>query len=287
MINTVHRFLAARDQPAITAIAGLLILFVGLFDYLSGEEMSFSLFYLLPIAVSAWYGSERLGLVFCLVSAAVWFSVEAWSGRVYSYAFTAYWNAFVRLAFFVIASGLLTQVRRTLDEERKWANRDGLTGLTNARAFRERCANYVSLCRRYRHPLTLAYIDVDNFKTVNDEYGHNAGDDLLRRIAAVLTNRLRETDVIGRLGGDEFAVVLPEIDAVQAQTLMRSLHEELHAAAQARGWPVGFSIGVALFRTLPEDPAEVIARADELMYRVKKSGKNRIEYATFDERDVA
>jgi diguanylate cyclase (GGDEF)-like protein len=124
----------------------------------------------------------------------------------------------------------------------------------------------------------LGYIDVDHFKAVNDGYGHSEGDRVLKSVANTLTHCVRTTDVIGRRGGDEFAVFLPETDRAGAQVMFARIQKELKLTVVNGGWPIGFSIGVAVFVALPDLIDDALKIADSLMYRVKKGGKNKLIY---------
>ena len=168
------------------------------------------------------------------------------------------------------------QLNEVLQREKELARTDVLTGLANRRAFYEALQVERSRAARYRRPITLACVDLDNFKRVNDTLGHSVGDELLARVADVLRQTLRLTDTIGRLGGDEFALLLPETDAPSAEALLEKLRVVLRRAMEARKWPVTFSVGAATFLENPPSIEHMIQTADELMYAVKKSGKNRI-----------
>jgi diguanylate cyclase (GGDEF)-like protein len=129
--------------------------------------------------------------------------------------------------------------------------------------------------------MTLAYIDLDGFKKVNDQLGHNVGDEVLRIAAKTLRAGVRRPDTVARLGGDEFALLLPQTDVAGAQTFLPRLREELLAAMRRNGWPVTFSIGALTCPTAPASLAEVVSEADELMYDVKRAGKNAIRYGVY------
>lgn len=124
---------------------------------------------------------------------------------------------------------------------------------------------------RSGHPLTVAYIDVDDFKSINDAHGHRAGDDFLVRAAAAMTDDLRATDLVARLGGDEFAILLPETDVDEALSLLSRLHATLQATTAQ--WTSGFSIGAVTFAVPPRSADEAISAADHVMYDVKRDGK--------------
>jgi len=165
--------------------------------------------------------------------------------------------------------------------EQKTAQTDGLTALLNGRAFRQGAQNLFDLCRRIGRSASLAYIDLDNFKAVNDSLGHTEGDLVLKVVGATLAQCVRSTDLVGRLGGDEFAVVLPDTNLSQAHTVMRKIHQKLTEEVGFRNWPIGFSIGVAILSKPATNADEAIKFADNLMYDIKKMGKNSIACKEF------
>lgn len=281
MLNTINRYFEKAGQWRIILAGLLLMSLIGTVDYLTGSEISFSIFYLLPILFVSWYGKNVAGYFSCIMSAGVWFWVDRLVGNSYSHFLIPYWNAFVRLGFFITTAYLLCGIKAHLRREQQLARLDTLTGLLNARVFREQAAAIISAAKRYKHPLVLAYIDVDYFKQVNDTLGHSEGDRVLRMVGQTLKHSLRHTDVIGRQGGDEFAVVLPETGVHAAQTAMQHVREQLQKQAQRAQWPIGFSIGVAAFTRPPRDFDEAINMADQLMYRVKSAGRGHTAFEEF------
>lgn len=260
----------------------LLIASVGAIDHLIGYELSFSIFYLIPVGISSWYAGRRLTIPVCIISAAVWLTVDYTAGHQYSHLAIPLWNAGVRLGFFVIVAHLLLRLRGALEVQASLAQQDGLTGIMNARAFRQRCDSVAQLAARHGHQMAIGYLDLDGFKGVNDTLGHGAGDRVLQAIATALAKRLRASDFVGRLGGDEFAVLLPETDLAGARTFFTEMRESLLGLAADNHWSVGFSIGVVGFRSPPVNSDDAIRCADDLMYKVKSAGKNSIlfeEYA--------
>ena len=172
-----------------------------------------------------------------------------------------------------------TQLNLVLQREKELARTDMLTGLANRRAFYEALQVERARATRYGRPMTLVYLDLDNFKRVNDTLGHAVGDELLACVADLLRRTLRASDTVGRLGGDEFALLLPETNAQAAEALLQKLGSVLGDTMRAKQWPVTFSMGAAAFLDNPATVEEMIRTADELMYSVKKSGKNRISVA--------
>ena len=150
---------------------------------------------------------------------------------------------------------------------------DGLTGLQNRRSFDEKLTEHFAHALRYSRPLSVAIIDVDHFKKVNDGHGHQVGDAALQQIARILERDSRRTDVVARFGGEEFAVILPEASLLEAIRFA----EKVRAAVAATN-TLTVSVGVATFPYSPvHSPEELIYAADQALYRAKANGRNRVE----------
>lgn len=251
---------------------------------LSGRKSRPPYSYLGPILTAAWFGNRRLGIGIALLSTLAWAVSDVSSGRHYSSQWILFWNAGVRLGTFLTLSHLASQLRAKLVAEEQDADTDVLTATCNRRAFVEKIQDEIARCRRFHHPLTLAYIDLDNFKMVNDSQGHLAGDNLLRTVADVMRATTRQVDVISRLGGDEYAILLAETDYDNAGQAMAKVRQALLAEMTSLAVPVTFSIGMITYRVPPLDVNEIISCADHLMYEVKKSGKNAIKHIYGPER---
>jgi diguanylate cyclase (GGDEF)-like protein len=168
------------------------------------------------------------------------------------------------------------RLKSLLAKEHELARIDPLTSVPNRRAFYEALEKERVRTLRYRRPVTIAYIDIDNFKKVNDSLGHAVGDELLVEVAAGLMSNLRVSDYVGRLGGDEFGLVLPETDATAAKAVLHKLRRGLLGEMQTHRWPVTFSIGAATFLDPPNSLDVMIRLADETMYAIKAQGKNNV-----------
>lgn len=161
------------------------------------------------------------------------------------------------------------------------ANRDALTGLPNRRAYDERVAEEVARHKRFGEPLSLVVFDLDNFKQINDRFGHKAGDKALKVIAKLLGQRVRETDFLARYGGEEFVLLLPGAgggDALALADQMRAAVAEAGLHSKGKPVPLTLSGGVALLKP-DESPDLAFERADQAMYQAKREGKNRISLA--------
>lgn len=267
-----------QRTPAVVLVAAslLLVAILGGVDHLSGSDLSFSIFYIAPIALVAWYGSRRRGLLLSVASALVWLAVDRAGGQEYAHVIVPVWNAVVRFGFFALITVLLASLKAHVEFEQRMARTDELTGLMNRRAFGESAGAVLRLAARHGQPIALACIDLDNFKEVNDASGHAEGDRVLRAVASVMEGYFRSTDLIGRIGGDEFAVLLPHTRGQDAEDRFRELHRRLMQEADARDWPIGFSVGVSSFAQPPGSVDECMQRADAMMYRAKRDGKNRV-----------
>lgn len=145
---------------------------------------SLSIFYIIPIGFAAWYAGERAGRVISVLSALTWASTYYATIGLTAHSPVLYWNGSVRLAFFIIIASLLSGLKNKTEKLNDLAHIDFLTETSNSRAFYIRLEEEINRSHRYRSPFTLAYIDLDNFKTINDLYVHTAGDNLLRSITA-------------------------------------------------------------------------------------------------------
>jgi diguanylate cyclase (GGDEF)-like protein len=140
----------------------------------------------------------------------------------------------------------------------------------------------LSRSRRYKHPFTLVFIDLDNFKQVNDKFGHAEGDKLIRFIVDELKAQLRNTDIVSRLGGDEFAILFPETAQQEAKVIMSKIYRHVARELHQKYSSVTFSAGAVTYIAVPETITETIKIADELMYTVKNSTKNDIRYSMYE-----
>ncbi len=198
------------------------------------------------------------------------------TGHVYSHFIIPYWNAFVRLCFFLTVSYLLSRLKNSHMEAKLLARTDSLTGLLNPRAFNDSVQKEIDKARRFKRPFTVAYMDLDNFKMVNDQLGHSVGDALLQLVAETIKKNTRVVDIVARLGGDEFIILLPETGIESAQLVFRKLQERIMEAMQKKRWPITLSIGAVTYINPPDTVDNMIKKVDNLMYSAKNSGKSKI-----------
>lgn len=276
MTNIILR-LEKAGKPFWITLGVLLLLIVAFLDFVTGVELSFSIFYLIPIILFTWSIGGNTGIVVAGISAGIWLFIEVISAPVHSAAFVYFWNAIIRLGFFLLPVLLL----RNLEREKEHARTDYLTTALNTRSFHEVAQRELDRSVRYQHPFTVAFIDIDNFKTINDTFGHTFGDKVLRAISQNIQRNLRKTDIIARVGGDEFAILLPEADADTARAAISKMQQKLMEEMLSNKWPVTFSIGVITLNAPQLTVDEIIGMADKTMYSVKNYGKDNIKYATY------
>jgi diguanylate cyclase (GGDEF)-like protein len=258
----------------------LLVALFGDLDYFTGIEINFSVFYLVPVIFSTWFLSRRAGVLISVLSTGVWAYLDILARIEYSSPVIALWNIVVRLAFFLVVMQLVHVMKEARRREAILAHTDSLTGTANGRSFSDRANLELALSRRNGSALTMAYVDLDHFKRINDTVGHTEGDRLLKVVAQALKERLRSTDLVARLGGDEFGVLLPNTDVSAAPAVLDSLLAAVSEAVDG-SWDVGCTIGAVTFTHAPESVDAMVRTADALMYRGKRAGRGRIEYGVW------
>ncbi len=274
----IRNVLDRQSKRVIVLFSGFLVLGVAMIHVTTSPQLTFSIFYLIPVSFATWYAGRTVGICVSAVSAVTWLIADHLAGATYSLPIIHYWNMSVHLGFFLITTFLLAALRKRLEWEAMQARTDPLTCAANRRYFYILAKTEMNRLTRYHRSFTVAYIDVDNFKAVNDRFGHHVGDRLLCVVAARIQKALRKVDTVARLGGDEFAILLSETGYDAAEDVIRKLRDQLLATMRQRNWPVTCSIGAITFNAPPQDVDEMIRMADALMYSVKHGGKNRIRH---------
>ncbi len=185
---------------------------------------------------------------------------------------------FVGLLFGILLSALIKLYWVLLEKEEKLERlslTDDLTGLPNRRGVMSFLEFEISKSKRYEEPLSVALLDLDDFKAINDTYGHLVGDTVLREFAALMRSKLRASDIVGRWGGEEFLVIMPNTDLRTAVGVIERLRKEVSERYFDLVGRLSVSAGVAELRE-EDDTASIIRRADENLYRAKREGKDRV-----------
>lgn len=253
---------------------------LGAVDFVTGPQVAFSVFYLLPVSLAEWKSGARPATMLAALAAATWLIADLASGQEYDHAWIAAWNSGTRFVMFMIVVRLLASLRTGLDVQTKLATLDYLTSVLNPRALAAATEKIMEQARRERVPFTFAYVDLDDFKQINDRLGHTGGDQALTLVAETLQANLRSTDIVGRLGGDEFGLVLPATGSEAAKRVMDDLVARVQRGVTEMPIEVTFSVGAVTFLVPPRDIDEVIKASDQLMYGAKSDGKNRYRHDT-------
>ncbi|PKN58884.1 MAG: hypothetical protein CVU56_03415 [Deltaproteobacteria bacterium HGW-Deltaproteobacteria-14] len=278
-------------RGAVILVAALLtVLGVMWLDAVTGPDLGFALFYLVPVAIAAWWLGTGAAVVVALGAAAAWYLAEAPS-RPAALHLAVVWNAATRAVIFTVTGALLARLRKreralarvnarlaqVLADERLLARRDPLTELANWRGFQDGLEREAARARRAGGALVVAYIDLDNFKALNDAYGHAVGNTVLADFGRALAATSRREDVAARIGGDEFAVLLVGADRAHAEAFGARVVEVVRELGAP--YPLahlGASVGVASAAASEVEAEQLVRLADGAMYDAKAAGKARV-----------
>ncbi len=269
--------LAGSGVPRVARLGANGILVAAVFWVCAHTPPQFELgiLYLIPVVLATWQDGVTAGLAFAAATTVLRYvgGLAELPGSTPFAARLGSEGAFVAVAGIAMAG--LVQLRRTQAELARLASYDQLTGALSAPAFSARLAAELARARRYRRSLALLYLDLDDFKTVNDRHGHATGDAVLGLVGDAIRRSLRQADVVGRLGGDEFAVLMPETEgsvAVAAATrLAAGIRSAFHGSPS-----VTASIGVVASVAPDGIPEDLLRQADAAMYEAKRAGKDRV-----------
>lgn len=185
--------------------------------------------------------------------------------------------------FGTIVGSLVRTTTTKVSRLQSLAATDALTGLVNRRQFNHQLEAEIARTKRYRSPLSLALFDIDDFKKINDFYGHTTGDRILREMGQLILENVRESDIAARYGGEEFALILPETSQMDAYDLLerlRAIIERTVFCLPDNPMTVTVSVGVAQLDASKAQSYEIVERADAALYEAKKQGKNRVVFGT-------
>lgn len=251
-------------------------------DYLAfktaGYGFAVTALYIAPVGVAAWAAGRRPGwFIAALAAAAEALVASARSGGLTRpLAFGG--SILVELLVFMGLVDLLSLLRLHLDNERRMSRTDNLTGIGNSRALAEGAAVELERSRRRGTPVSAVYLDLDDFKQVNDSLGHAAGDAVLRIVGECLRRSIRGHDLAARIGGDEFMLLLTETGPDQVRFAVERLRRRLGDDLKARGFALTLSVGVATFPAAPRSVEQLLRAGDTAMYRAKRGGKATAHY---------
>lgn len=266
-----------RIGSAINTVIGLVCcLLLGIVDLVVPAGLELPFLYILPIAFTTWFAGKRMGILVSVICTLFL------SHNYLSYSTTVEaLDILSALGIFIIFVLMLVRIRDLLEMESTLSRTDPLTGVMNQRAFSELVGYEIMRLQRENSPYSLVYLDIDNFKVVNDRFGHAKGDELLKAVASCLTDNLRKTDIVSRMGGDEFTIFYPATGQEPAKVITEKIKEKLDALSKANDWPTTISMGVVTCTSGKCELDGIVTVADKLMYEVKNTGKNDVLYAVY------
>lgn len=269
-----------RRQPRLSLVAvGLVLIVVAAFaDHLTGDDLSFLLFYLMPVYFFVCFTTRSLAVIASILCAIVWMTENIIDKVQVYHSSISYLNMSMELVFFFLVTYLLCMLKEAMGINEILSRVDALTGAMNRNAFYDFASKEISRLERYMRPFTIAYIDIDNFKIINYRFGHHTGDKLLRSITDTMRKNLRKIDLVSRFGGDEFTILLPETGAEAAQVVLSRIRNVLLNIMEKNEWPVTFTFGTVTFLKAPSSVEEMMKKVGSVMYSGKDSGMNTIEH---------
>ena len=271
-----------RRNPIFFLISGLfLVVVLAIIDKIAGSEISLSIFYLIPVIFVTRFSDRWVGIFVSGASAIAWLAADLTAGRIYSHWVFPYWNAIMGFGFFLVNVYILSRLKDALETEKMLSRIDSLTGIANGRYFKELVNTEISRSNANNLSFTIAYMDLDNIKTVNDRFGHNEGDIVLSTVANIVQNNVRAKDHVGRLGGDEFGILFPEMGVEESKKIIPKIHKSLLDTILENKWGISISMGVGTFKGPNLNVEEILRRTESLMYSIKDAGKNGIKYQAF------
>lgn len=243
-------------------------------------EFAFASVVILPVFAVSWFVRKKEGVIYSALAAGVWVSADIEAGRQFSAAWIPWANGLTHFVVYALVAYLTATLREVLVREYDLARHDALSGLLNRRAFFESGVAETARAKRYGHSLGIVFLDLDDFKQLNDARRHEVGDMALKVVGDALKRSLRNTDVVARLGGDEFAAILPETTFESATEAGNKIANAINAVLRDFS-PVSVSLGVAWFENVTDCFVEMVNAADGLMYEIKEAGKHGVRSKKF------
>jgi len=282
-VKTIFSVLDAKHRVWVWVTCITLVCVITVMNNQLLTSVSLEPLLLLPVVIASWYGNLFTGLSVSFITALA--ILVSYDHALLALPTTdAVYTALVYLSALSILSILIDNFSAVFKVEEAAAEHDHLTGLLNTRGLTSLLEEEIARTKRYRHPFTIAYIDIDNFKVINDSKGHCAGDTILCKLANIITTSFRESDYIGRIGGDEFVCLLPETKQPDAKVVFDKLQRNLSMAFCNEDTVITFSIGVVTFESAPPSTQTALALVDKVMYRVKKLNKNDAAFQVYSSR---
>ena len=274
-------------QRILYFILGLILsVSITIIRYITGPKFEIDQFYLIPIIIVTWYAGRNTGIIISTISILLWIVFDFFTMQSLALGLTLGLNLIFKLLIFFLIIQLIHRTRELINSLQDLSETDPLTRISNRRSFLVFANRELYRAKRYGSLLTLIYIDLDNFKNVNDPLGHSIGDSLLKKVANILKETTRKTDVVARMGGDEFCLLLTETDMESSIKVYRKIENKIRQMMLENNWQVTLSAGVVTFQDKPDDVKEMISVTDEIMYKIKRTGKDNFGTRVF-KKDVS
>jgi diguanylate cyclase (GGDEF)-like protein len=234
-----------KDEMKLTvyALAFIPVLVLSYIDYLTPEDYSLYIFLAIPVGILTWFFGRKSGIISSIAVTLIHFSSHILEGGLRKMIFFHIWNAAAEILALITIVLILFELKKSLVRETTLARVDHLTGVFNYRAFSELGEYEMNKAARTAQPISVAYIDIDSFKTLNDTRGHNAGNDMLKLLVTLIKSNVRSFDTLARLGGDEFGLLLPAADQNTAGAILRRINESINSNAEVKNAGITLSIG--------------------------------------------
>ena len=279
LLNNRRSFYKNKFFTAVVAIFEISV--IAYIDYFFGSNINLFVLYLIPCVLATWYIQIRYGLFFVVFAVFISYLSDIILKTNTNILYTSI-NAIARMSVFIVAVITVDKIKKLTNELERLTLTDPLTQIGNKRAAFARGDEEIQKMKRSKLPLSILFIDLDNFKSVNDTFGHEAGDEVIAKTGATLKNIIRTTDFTARIGGDEFVVMLYDTNIKGALVTAEKIRAELEEIFSNQGYGVTSSIGAATFIKPPHSFSAALDCADSLMYKAKNTSKNAIASEVFN-----
>jgi diguanylate cyclase (GGDEF)-like protein len=269
-MSALLRPMGHLTRVALLGVCVLLALLMGWVDAGAGPEIHLAVFYLIPLAGASWLLGARLGLGMALLCAVIWLGAEVAGGAAYTRDWILLWNAGALLVFFLLFALGLAHLRGALDAEARLAREDHLTSIPNLRSFREQMPQELREAAGRGSAVTLGLVEIHDLAYINERFGTQSGDLLLRVIARTLRASLRSRDLLCRIGGTTFAVILPGTDTPTATRVLEGARERVLEETRVYDRPLSIAIAAVAAERPPREGDELMEKTESILRAIKE-----------------
>jgi diguanylate cyclase (GGDEF)-like protein len=268
-------------------LSTLMLVAVALADYLTHVELTLSPWYAFPCFLMDWRIGRRPALAYALFATVLQLLIGMTAAHDYPNRYYLVGDLVLNLAFCLVLIWIIAKLRLALEMESILSRSDFLTQLANRDSMLDGLEKEIQRCGRQENSLTVAMIDLDNFKRFNEKRGHSVGDLLLAAMAELLRNHFRSTDIVARTGDDEFMLILPTRSADIIEAKLQALRKDLESLFMVRGWDVTFGMAAIVFVQPSVTGEQVMLEIQQLMHEIKQRGANEFAHRLISINDSA